>query len=85
MEIKVKKKNRDGIVRLESRGLIKEVYIDEDFEKENVNICFRGKASSGIITLSPSEIESIYNLIKDKTHLVTGFKEYKIGKGNSPI
>lgn len=85
MEIKVKKKNRDGIVRLESSGAIKEVFVNEDFVKETVSVCFKGKSSSGIVNFTPSEIENMYNLIKGRTHLVKGFKEFKLTKGNNPF
>lgn len=85
MDVKIKKKNRDGMVRLESSGTIKEIYIDENFKTEVVNVCFRGKASSGIITFTPSEIENMYDLVKKTTNLTSGFKQFKIKKGTSPL
>lgn len=54
MKVKVKKQNKDGIVRLESSGEIKEFIFKEDLlNKSNspLLICFKGKDSSGIIEL----------------------------------
>lgn len=85
MELKIKKQNSDGIVRLETSGLIKEVMVNEDFTKETIDVCFKGKNSSGIITLSMTEIEDLCRLAKKQTHLVKGFKEFKVMKGKSPI
>lgn len=85
MNIKIKKKNKDGIVRLESSGNIKEVIINEDILKpdaENVSLCFKGKDSSGIIYLKPSEIEKLYYSVKEKMHLIKGFKTFK---GDFPL
>ncbi len=80
MNIKIKKANNDGIVRLETSGNIKEISINETFSlaKETISVCFRGKNSSGIIELTPSEIENMYFSIKGKTNLVKGFKKFKI-------
>jgi hypothetical protein len=77
MQIKIKKLNADGIVRLESSGDIKEVIIKEDFmspDMEVVSICFKGKNSSGIIDLKTEEIEKIYESVKSKKRLIKGFK-----------
>ncbi len=75
MNIKTKKQNPDGIVRLETSGEVKEIIFKEDFLKPSeasIRICFRGKSSSGIVELSPKELEKIYkdtipklNLLKD--------------------
>ena len=78
MQIKVKKKNKDGIVRLETSGEIKEFILKEDFlSKENspTLICFKGKDSSGIVELSEKEIEKLYQRIKERKQL---FGEAKI-------
>ncbi len=83
MEVKVKKQNKDGIVRLESIGSVRDVRINEDFmhpEKESISICFRGKNSSGIVSLTPSEIENIYKAVKNKTHLIKGIKKFTARK-----
>ena len=80
MQLKVKKENADGIVRLESSGEIKEILINEDIlqpSKESVSICYRGKSSSGIIDLTPQELEGIYKTVKDRMHLVKGFKKFE--------
>lgn len=77
MEIKIRKQNADGIVRLETCGEIREVLINEDIlnpEKESISLCFMGKNSSGILDLKPSEIEKLYDSIKNRIHLIKGFK-----------
>jgi hypothetical protein len=73
MDIKIKKENKDGLVRLETAGSIKEVRILEDFMRpgnEAVEICFRGNNSSGIVTLSTKELESLYKQVSDYLHLI---------------
>jgi len=83
MNLKVKKQNSDGIVRLETSGQIKEVLLKEDFlkpEKASVNVCFRGKDSSGIIELSPSEVKELYKEIMPKLKILEGVKVMKFEK-----
>ena len=61
MKVKVKKRNKDGVVRLESSGVIREIMINEDFLRPKgayVSVCFKGKESSGIIDLSVKEAGS---------------------------
>ena len=80
MKVRVKKKNKDGLVKLESGGEVKEVLINEDFlnpGEESISVCFRGKNSSGIIDLTPQEIEKLYNSVRKKTHLIGDFKVIK--------
>lgn len=77
MQIKIRKENKDGILRLETSGGIKEILINEDIlypDKESISICFRGSSSSGIVDLTPEEIEKIYNSVKSRMHLIKGFK-----------
>jgi|SaaInlStandDraft_6_1057023.scaffolds.fasta_scaffold375740_1 hypothetical protein len=77
MQVKVRKENSDGIVRVETSGKIKEVMINEDMlhpNNESISICFRGKSSSGIIDLTPSEFELLYESVKSRIHLIKGFK-----------
>jgi len=52
MKIKTKKRNPNGVVRLETSGEIKEVIINKDFlnpKEVSIELCFRGKDSSGIV------------------------------------
>lgn len=80
MEIKVKKENQGGIVRLETSGILKEILIKEDIinpKKARIELCFRGENSSGIIELSPKEIEETYNESVKRLHLL---KDGKIMK-----
>lgn len=86
MNVKIRKKNQDGHVRLETRGNIKEVLINEDFlhpNKESVSVCFKGKNSSGIIEMKPEEIDEIYDAVKGRVHLIKGMKRFIEEKGKS--
>lgn len=81
MNIKVKKQNPDGIVRLETSGQVKEVLLKEDFlkpEKASVHICFRGKNSSGIVELSPGEVKNLCHDIMPKLNILKGVKVMKL-------
>ena len=80
MKIKTKKQNSDGVVRLETAGDLKEIIINEDFlnpDDASVALCFKGRDSSGIVELTPKEIEILNKEIAPKMHL---FKEIKIMK-----
>ena len=77
MKIKLKKENKDGVVRVESGGTIREVLINEDILNpgaEMISLCFRGTNSSGIIDLSAEEFEKLYFSVKDRMHLIKGLK-----------
>ncbi len=83
MNAKVKKKNKDGLVRLETSGEIKDIVIKEDFvkpEKTIVSLCFRGKDSSGIIELSQKEIEGIYKDVQPQLDALRNVKLMKFRK-----
>ncbi len=80
MKIKLKKKHSHGIIRLEAHGEIKEVVINEDLlspEKEIVKLCFRGPHSSGIVELTPEEVDLLSKQLQGKTKLVKTMKIYK--------
>lgn len=82
MQIKLRKQNEDGIIRLESSGEVKEVLINEDIlhpNKESISVCYRGKNSSGIIDFTPKEIEMLYDKVKSRIHLIKGFKRLSGG------
>ncbi|MBI2629281.1 hypothetical protein HYW74_04305 [Candidatus Pacearchaeota archaeon] len=77
MKLRVKKLHEKGILKMESYGDIKEILINEDLlhpEKEAISVCFRGANSSGILDLTPKEIEKIYNSIKSKKKLIKSVK-----------
>lgn len=77
VNLKIKKSNKDGIVRLETSGKIREVLINEDLlhpQEESISICFKGQNSSGIIDLTPQELEKLYFTVKKRVHLIKGFK-----------
>ena len=80
MEIKTKKQNADGFVKLETSGEVKEVLINEDFLHSNeasIAICFKGKNSSGIVEMTPKELESLYKEIHPKLHFLGDIKVMK--------
>ena len=77
MKLRIKKEDTDGIIRIESSGVVKEVLINEDLmhpDLESISVCFRGKNSSGIIDLTPGEIALVYDTIKDRLPLIKQFK-----------
>ena len=77
MRIKVRKENKDGLVRLQTSGDIKEVLINEDLlhpDQESISLCFRGVNSSGIVDITPAEFEHLYRSVKSRIHLIKGFK-----------
>jgi len=78
MQLKVRKQNEDGIVRLESSGDIKEILINEDLlhpNDESISICYRGKSSSGIIDFTPAELDRIFQSVRGRMHLIKGMKK----------
>ena len=80
MKIKIRKTNKDGSVRLETSGIIKEVMINEDMfypDNESISVCFKGSNSSGIIDFTPKEIEQLYKSVKSRMHLIKGIKIIK--------
>lgn len=80
MEIRLRKKNPDGIMRVKSSGEVKEVIINEDMlhpNEESISVCFKGKGSSGIIDFKPDEIEKLYNTVKKRMHLIKGLKSLR--------
>ncbi len=77
MRIKLRKENSDGVVRVETGGQIKEILINEDIlspDGESISLCYRGKSSSGIVDLTPAELERIFRSVKPRLHLIKGFK-----------
>ncbi len=88
MQIKIRGKNQDGHTRLETKGELKDVLINEDFlhpNRESVSVCFRGKDSSGIIDLTPDEIDEIYAAVRNRIHLIKGVRRMIAEKGTTPI
>jgi len=83
MKVKTKKENADGIVRLETSGQLKEILINEDFmhpKDASIALCFKGQSSSGIVELTPEEIDLIYKKVAPKMHLLKGIKLMKFEK-----
>lgn len=78
MQIKIKKQNKDGIVRVETSGNVKEIAINEDLlhpDQESISVCFRGESSSGIVDFTPAEIEELYDSVRNRIHLIKGFRK----------
>jgi uncharacterized Fe-S cluster-containing radical SAM superfamily protein len=83
MKIKTKKQNKDGIVRLETSGQIKEVIINEDLmnsKDATISLCFKGKDSSGIVELTPKEIEILEKELEIKKKLLGDVKIFRFNK-----
>lgn len=83
MNIKTKKQNSDGIIKLETSGELKEIIINEDFLNPNdasIALCFRGKNSSGIVELTPNEIQILSKKLIPKMHLIKGVEIIKFKK-----
>ncbi|MEK6850385.1 MAG: hypothetical protein AABX85_02320 [Nanoarchaeota archaeon] len=83
MQIKTKKHNADGNVRLETSGQLKEIVINEDFlspEKASVALCFKGKNSSGIVHLSLNEVKFLAREIEPKLSMMEKVKVLKFEK-----
>ena len=83
MEIRTKKRNSDGIVRLETSGKLKEVIIHEDLvnsDARSVSLCFKGKNSSGIVDLSFKEISSLFKEVMPKVDSLKNIKVMKFDK-----
>ncbi|PLW80003.1 hypothetical protein C0585_04920 [Candidatus Woesearchaeota archaeon] len=80
MKIKVLNQGSDGQIRLESKGTIKEVMINEDFfhpEDETIAIGFKGRNTSGLIEFTSKELEELLKEVKKRTHLIKDFKVLK--------
>lgn len=83
MNVKTKKSNPDGMVRLETSGKIREIRINEDFlnpKGTSVSICFMGKSSSGIIELTKEEVEFISEKVSPKMKQISDVKIMKFRK-----
>jgi hypothetical protein len=83
MQIKTKKYNADGLVRLETSGELKEIIIHEDFLQPNsasVNLCFKGKNSSGIVQMTLGEIRYLAREIEPKLAMAQQVKILKFEK-----
>lgn len=83
MNIKARKSNPDGIVRVETSGSIKEILINEDFlnpKNASVQICFRGKSSSGIVEMTSKELEDLYRSVEPRLQALRSTKVMKFGK-----
>ncbi|HIH38040.1 hypothetical protein J4460_04975 [Candidatus Woesearchaeota archaeon] len=81
MQVRIKKTNEDGIVRLETSGAIREVLITEDLAAPNgekISLCFRGENSSGIIDLSPQEVDKLVETVSSRMKLIKGMKKIRV-------
>jgi len=73
MIIKLKKENNEGVIRVESKALIKDVIINSDAvdpQKESIAIAFKTKNDSGFIELSKNEINFLFKKLNEKKHLM---------------
>ncbi len=77
MIIKLKSVLKGNSLRIENKTELMEVMINEDIlnpRNESIALGFRNETSSGIVELTPAEFEEIYDTIKNRIHLIKGFK-----------
>jgi len=77
MELKIKKLTNEKLIRVEAKGEVKEIFIQEDFlnpDSNKFSICFRGQNQSGIVELNSEEINNLYEEIKKNKELIKGGK-----------
>ena len=83
MKLRTKKENQDGMVRLETSGEIKEIIINEDLlntKDSSINVCFKGKNSSGIIEFTRKEMAILQKEFGNKKQLFDNVKVMKFNK-----
>jgi len=76
-------KNKDGIVRLESSGTLKEFIFKEDLldkKKSPLLLCFKGKDSSGIIEFDSKDLDRLYREITRRTKMQSQMNVMKFEK-----
>ena len=81
MNIRIKKRNKDGMVRLGSSGSFKEILFNEDVlqtRKHTVSVCFAKAHSSGIIDFELSELEKLLRAVAKRDNII---KDVKILRG----
>ncbi len=80
MIVKTKKSDYGRTRRVEGVGELKEVIFNEDFsrpDESRIALCFRGSNSSGIVELSPEELDFISKEIAPKLGLLGDVKLLK--------
>ena len=73
MQLRLRIKNKDGIVRVENSTQVQEVMVNEDLlhpDQESIAIGFRNQDSSGIVEFTVKEFEDFYKAVKSKIHLI---------------
>jgi hypothetical protein len=83
MKIKIKKNLKSGVSRQETLGEIKEILINQDFTKpsdEVIQVCWRGADATGIVELTPGEVDQLTKTLRGRLQLVKGFKIFR-GRG----
>ena len=80
MDVKVRTITKKSVSKTHTKGTIKDIRIDTNnlvHSKEAVSICFKSNESSGIITLSPKEIDRIVKALRRKRHLIKDIHIYR--------
>ena len=80
MRVRAKKIFDGRVMKLESGGEIKEVLFNEDFSVDDglvVDICFRDKASSGIVSLSRDEARNLCDTLEKNLKVIGKSKVLK--------
>ncbi len=83
MIVRTKKLHDHGIARVEASGEIKEIIINEDLmhpKHMTVSVCFRGHNGSGIVELTPKEVDEIQKELSSKKKMLGKVKVMKFKK-----
>ncbi len=73
MKIKLRKQTSDGLIRIENKSQIKDIFVNAeaiDSKKEAIAIAFKGTNDSGFIELSRDEVNFFLKKLNDKKHLM---------------
>ena len=80
MQVKVRKQNKDGEMRLETKGAVREIRIKEDFlhaRREIVELCFQGVNTSDIISMPLKEFQNLAKEVSMRSNLVKSVRIIK--------
>jgi hypothetical protein len=80
MKIKIKQQNEDSLLRLETKTNIKEIMINVDIfnpNEETIALAFKRDDISGLVELTSTEFNNIFEEVKKKLHLIKGVKVFR--------
>lgn len=80
MKIKIKQQNEDSMLKLETKTSVKEVMINIDIfnpQEETIALAFKTGDTSGLVELTSSEFNNLFEEVKKKLHLIKGVKVFR--------